>query len=41
MLLVSMIKYEIGRKVLNIDRSAVMQDVTFGGKGVGRREKKI
>jgi len=35
-----MIKYEIGRKVLNIDRSAVMQDVMFGGKGIGR-EKKI
>jgi len=38
MLLVSMIKYEIGRKVLNIDKSAVMQDVIFGGKG-GRAKK--
>ena len=28
-----MIKYEIGRKVLNIDKSAVMQGVIFGGKG--------
>ena len=28
-----MIKYEIGRKVLNIDKSAVMQDVIFGEKG--------
>ena len=37
MLLVSMIKYEIGRKVLNIDKSAVMQDVILGGKGGGRK----
>lgn len=36
-----MMKYEIGRKVLNIDRSAaVMQYVMFNGKGAGR-EKKI
>ena len=40
MLLVSMIKYEIGRKVLNIDKSAVMQDVIFGGKG-GRAKKDL
>ena len=40
MLLVSMIKYEIGRKVLNIDKSAVMQDVIFGGKG-GKGEKDL
>ena len=38
MLLVSMIKYEIGRKVLNIDKSAVMQDVIFGVKRGGRKK---
>ena len=31
----------VGRKVLNIDKSAVMQDVIFGGKGAREGEKDL